>query len=149
MKYKIKWTFFLAFCFLFSQAQADYVQRISIGAGIVSVRQPPQTFFEIGAEYEYRITKIVGIGALGNYYFSTPTIALIGAPEIFIHPFATDWLISTAPIVMFGSGIETSVGVRVGTRIPIPLGDITLIPTFAVDFINGGQNYIYGLGFQF
>jgi hypothetical protein len=129
------------------EARADYYeQRFSLGVGIAQVNNPSQTSLEIGAEYEYRFAPMLGAGALVDYIFSNPSITYLGAPEVFLHPFATDFLLSAAPLIKISD--TTSVGVRLGTRIPIPLGLITLVPIFAVDLISGGPDYIYGLGFQ-
>jgi hypothetical protein len=133
---------------LSSSARADYEQRISLGVGIAQLRNSSQTDLEVGAEYEYRFEPFLGIGALGNYIFADPGITFLGAPEIFFHPLATDWLLSASPIVEFGSEIETHLGIRLGTRIPIDLGALTLVPTFAVDVISGGPDLIFGIGIQ-
>ena len=129
-------------------AQADYAQhRLSVGAGIVHLTYPSETDFALSAEYEYRFTPMFGAGVLGSYIFSSSGIAMLGAP-VFFHPFSGDLLFLAAPIVEFGSGITTQAGVRLGTRVPLPLGVLTLIPSFAIDFIAGGRDYIFGLGIQ-
>ncbi len=122
--------------------------RLSIGVGLVHLSNPSETDFEIGAEYEYHFQPLFGVGALGNYVFSDPSVALLGAPVFYFHPLAGDWWLSASPIVQFGSGRTTQVGARVGTRVPVPLGVVTLVPSLAVDFIGGGRNYIFGLGIQ-
>jgi hypothetical protein len=129
-------------------AHADYSQRLSLGAGIITRNGTNETNFEIGGEYEYRVNEFLGMGAHGNYIFSGSGIWLIGLPEFFIHPFGSEWFVSASPIVEFGADIETKTGGRFGTRIPLPLGSLTLIPSFAVDLIGGSQNYTFGLGIQ-
>lgn len=126
-----------------SLAHAD---RITFGFGIAHLNVPSGTNFELGAEYEHTLDPLFGIGAFGNYIFSSPGVTLLGFPSLYLHPFAGDFLVSASPIVEFGSGIATYFGARLGTRVPIPLGAVTIIPSFAVDFIAGGQNYIFGLG---
>jgi hypothetical protein len=130
------------------QARADYEQRISLGVGIAQFKNSSETDLEVGAEYEYRLDPLLGIGGFGSYIFSDPGVTFLGAPSVYFHPFATDFLVSASPVVEFGSGIGTNVGVRFGTRIPIPLGVVTLVPTFAVDVISGGPDFIYGIGIQ-
>ena len=139
----------LAALFSTRSAQADYSQRLTLGAGVAYFNQPSKAYFEIGAEYEYRQSAMLGIGGFANYIFSTPSITLIGVPEVFFHPLAGEWYVSAAPLMEFASGMNTQFGARLGTRIPLPLGVFVLIPTFAIDFINGGQNLIFGLGIQF
>ena len=129
-------------------ARADFSQhRLSVGVGIVHLSYPSETDFELSAEYEYRFTPMFGAGALGSYIFSSSGIALLGAP-VFFHPFEGDLLFLAAPIVEFGSSITTQAGVRLGTRVPLPMGVVTIVPSFAVDFIAGGRDYIFGLGIQ-
>lgn len=127
-------------------AHADYTQRLEFGAGVLF--NSSQAQFEIGAEYEYRLEPMWGLGAFGNYQFSSPGVMTVGAPEVFFHPFETEFYLSAAPIAEFGSGIDTEYGVRLETRLPIPLGAIDLIPTFAVELINGGPYYMIGLGIR-
>jgi hypothetical protein len=134
---------------LFSaDARADYDSRFSIGLGIAQLKNPSETEFSIGAEYEYRLDPVIGLGASGNYIFSTPGTTFLAVPEVFVHPFSTDFLLSAAPLFEFGGLTGTHVGCRLGTRLPIPLGVIALVPTLAVDLISGGPNYIIGLGIE-
>jgi len=139
------WVALLILCFT-SFAHADYSQRLSLGVGVVTQSNPSQTSFEIGGEYEYRAHPLLGIGVAGNYILSNPSITLIAVPDIFFHPLAGDWLVSAAPLIEFGSGTGTHVGTRLGTRVPLPFGPLTIVPSFAVDFINGGRNLWFGLG---
>jgi hypothetical protein len=130
-------------------ARADYTRRISLGVGVVHLNNPSQTDFAVSAEFEERLDAFFGLGAQGNYIFSTPGITFLGAPEIFIHPLGGEFLVSASPLVEFGSSTGTHWGTRLGTRIPVPFGLFTLVPTFAVDFIAGGKDYLFGIGIQF
>jgi hypothetical protein len=134
--------------FLCSPANASYQQRLSLGVGVVAMSNSSQTNFTVSGDYEYRVDPLLGLGVAANYVFSNPGIALIAIPDVFFHPLAGDWYVSAAPLIEFGSSAGTNVGVRLGTRIPLPLGPITLVPSFAVDLMNGWQNYIFGLGLQ-
>ena len=125
-----------------------YGYRLSLGVGVAQLNNPSETDLTIGAEFEYRTNPFLGLGAFGNYIFSTPGISILGLPEFFFHPLGGDWLFNAAPIVKFGSSVGTNFGARVGTRFPIPLGLLTLIPSVAVDFISGGRDLIFGLGIQ-
>lgn len=127
---------------------ADYQQRFSFGAGLWHQNNPSLTDFELGAEYEYRLNAAVGLGTSGNYIFSSPPMGLVAAPEVFLHPFGTDWYASGAPLFEFGQAVGTKVGARLGTRLPIPLGPLVFIPSLTVDFIGGTTNFILGFGFQ-
>jgi hypothetical protein len=129
-------------------AQADYQQRLSIGLGLAALNNPSETEFEVSGEYEYRSSSLIGWGGFASYIFSSPGITEIGLPQFSLHPFETDFLLNAAPILETGQYVGTHVGVRLGTRVPLPLGALTIVPTFAVDFISGGPNYIFGIGIQ-
>jgi hypothetical protein len=131
-----------------SAAKADYTQRLDLSAGIAEIKNPAGSDFTLGIEYEYRMSPLLGIGAFGSYIFSTPGITFIGWPQLSVHPFSTEFLVSVSPVVETGGDVGSHVGVRFGTRLPIPVGAIEIIPTFAIDLISGGPNYIYGLGIQ-
>lgn len=127
-------------------ANANYEHRLAAGAGITHRENPSVTAFTLGAEYEYRFDPFLGSGVFANYIFSNPSIFLLGIPMVFVHPLAGDWFVSASPIMETSSGLDTAFGVRLGTRIPLPLGILIFTPTFSVDFIRGGRNYIFGLG---
>ncbi len=152
MRFKFKGLCFLVLGLLMAAPQfahADYQQRFSLGAGVLVFNNPSGTYFELGAEYEYRENAFIGLGGFANYIFSSPGIVELGAPELFFHPFATEFLLDVSPIIEFGSGITTEVGARFGTRLPIPFGVFTLVPIFAVDVISGGPLYNIGIGIEF
>ena len=140
----------LSAVFLFTlptPARADYSQRLELGAGVLIQNNPSQAIFELGAEYEKRMNAMIGLGGFARYLFSTPGMTDIGVPEVFLHPFTTEFFVSAAPMIQFGSG--TDVGVHFGTRLPIPLGIVSLIPTAALELIAGQTNLILGLGIAF
>ena len=126
-------------------AHALLNQRFGLGIGLVQTTNPNQTSFEVGAEYEYRLSEFWGLGGSGNLIFSDPTLTVLALPEIFLHPFTTDLYVSASPLLEMSSA-KTSAGFGLGTRIPIELGVVGVVPQLSVDFINGRQRYIFGLG---
>ena len=139
----------LALAFLFFSTCASAAacgHRLGVGAGLVHFDHPSETDFEIGAEYECRMDLLLGLGGFGNYSFSNPGVTLLGAPEIFLHPLGSDFYVAGSPIIEFGSAVGTHLGLRLATRVPLPLGLFFLVPSFAVDFINGQRIYWFGLG---
>ena len=142
----LAFTFTFASVLFVSTAHASFEKgnhRLSLGGGLVYVNQ--QTSLALGAEYEYRVEPLYGIGAQGNYVFSSQAITMVSAPIFFLHPLSGDWYVSAAPIFEFGSTITTKVGARFTTRMPLSIEILTLIPTFGVDIISGGPNYLFGL----
>lgn len=138
----------LAFCFLApSLAQAEYEgHRLGIGVGIAQVGDSSHSYFAIGGEYEYRMDDFFGLGMSGNYVFSDPAFGLLAVPQGYLHPLAGEWYINAAPLFQFGGGLGTHLGIRVGTRLPLHLGALSIIPQVNIDFINGGRNLLFGIG---
>ena len=129
-------------------ARADYEQRLSLGVGVAHLSNPSTTSFTVGGDFERRLDMFLGLGVGMDYVFSNPSIFRLAVPTAYLHPFATEWFVSAAPLFQFQSGTSTHVGGRFGTRIPLPFGVFTLIPSVAVDVISGGPNYFFGLGIQ-
>mgnify|MGYP000555958411 CR=1 FL=1 len=150
MRKIVGWTVLAAAAFAFTTSSVANAEidghRLSIGAGVVQLGDSSHTYFALSGEYEYRLDPMLGLGTFVNYVFSDPGVTLIGLPEVFFHPLSNGWYINAAPIAQFASGYSTHFGVRLGTRIPIELGALSIIPQVAVDFINGGRNLIFGLG---
>lgn len=123
------------------QANAD---SFSIGSGVMLLERPSRTKILISGEYEHRTSRLIGIGFTGNYVFTDPGIFLLAVPNVFLHPMGGDWYLNASPVAYFRSG-STDLGVRLGTRFSLPLGLLVLVPSFAVDFINGDKNYLVGV----
>lgn len=130
-------------------ASADYDQRLSLGVGFADIRNPNEMALMVGGEYEKRLNELLGLGAGVQYIFSNPGITYVAVPDLFVHPFGTEFLVSAAPLLEFGPLVGTNVGAQLGTRLPIPLGPVSLVPSFAVDLISGGPSYIFGMGIEF
>jgi hypothetical protein len=118
--------------------------RFSLSGGLVVVNE--QSSFALSAEYEYRIQEFYGIGGQASYVFSSQAFSQVAAPRFYLHPLQGDWYISASPVFYFGSGMDTLVGARLTTRMPLEINILTLIPTVGIDMIKGGPNYIFGLG---
>jgi hypothetical protein len=120
--------------------------RLGIGVGIAQVGDSSHTYFAVGGEYEYRIESLFGLGTSFNYVFSDPNFMLLALPQAYLHPLGGDWYINAAPLFQFGGGLGTHLGFRVGTRLPLSLGVVSIIPQVNIDFINGGRNLLFGIG---
>lgn len=142
----MKINFFAFFLLLLStQANAEYNgHRFGLGLGVAQLGDS-KAYVAVGAEYEYRLSPMWGLGGFANYVFSNPGVTLAGLPMVYFHPLEDDWYINASPIVQFGAG-DTEYGARVGTRIPIYMGPVAVVPQISVDFIAGHRNLIFGLG---
>jgi hypothetical protein len=119
--------------------------RFSLTGGLVVLRNPDQTSFAIGAEYEYRAEPLFGFGGQASHLFGDISVTILSAPTLFVHPLGGDFYVTAAPVFYFVSGYDTRVGARFTTRMPLELSFLTMTPTFGVDVIQGGPNYILGL----
>lgn len=148
--YSLKFLLFLLITlFISGVARAEYGNRLELGAGFVTMSNPSTVDFEIGVEYENRVDAMLGAGGSANYIFTSPGTTLLAIPEGFLHPFGGDFLLSGAPLLEFGSFTGTHLGAKIGTRIPLPMGALTLIPEVSLDMINGSNILVFGLGIQF
>ena len=117
--------------------------------GLVGATSGDETGFTLGARYEFRITRNIGLGSTFEHAFSGDEESVFLIPTAIIGPFG---------ILTFDAGVgwrfvegENDAVVRAGTRIALRLpGRWKLAPTFALDF-GGGTRAIYGvlLGLQF
>jgi len=110
---------------------------------------PSETKFTLGADYECRRDALFGIGAFFNHVFADPGFSAIGLPQLLLHPIGGDFFVAGSPILEFGDRTGTHLGLRLSTRVPLPIGLFILVPSFAIDFINGGRHYWFGLGLKF
>lgn len=117
--------------------------RFGLNGGLVVVNE--KTSFAISAEYEYQPSSLYGYGAQGNYVFASQAFTQIAAPMVFIHPLLGDWYVAAAPVFYLSSD-QNRVGARFITRAPLMIEILSLTPILGVDLIQGGPNYIFGLG---
>lgn len=131
-----------------SAQAASCNSRLGLDLGLVHLTDPSKTYFHTGLEYECRFSPVWGVGGFAAYVFSDPGLALLGAPQLFLHPFGGEFYVSGSPLLQISSG-NTHLGMRLASRLSIPVGLFVLVPSLAVDFIGGGQNYWLGLGLRF
>ena len=104
-----------------------------------------------GFEYEYRFSDLLGAGAFVDQTFDGFELAALGAVVNF-HP-AGGWKVLT------GLGVERKIGgdkdkllFRVGGAYEFHVGNGTISPTVAYDFIEDGKDVAYAgvaIGFAF
>jgi hypothetical protein len=145
------WTVFalMISTFTASTAFAEYEgHRLGIGIGLAQVEtdNTSNSYLAIGAEYEYRFEPYWGLGFAGNYILSDPNFTRLAAPQVYFHPLEGSWYINAAPLFQFGGGGSTKVGARLGTRLDLSLGPVSIIPQINIDFIDSGHTWIFGIG---
>jgi len=115
------------------------------------------TSYTIGLDYEYRISKLLGIGLLGEVILADSEEFLTGV-AVCAHPFKGTKLIA-APLVVFseehhseGHEIkkESSFAFRIGAGYDFHVGKLSLGPTVDFDFgKTEALNYGLSIGFGF
>ena len=91
--------------------------------------------FTLGLDYEYRLSKWLGLGGMVDFVGSGDREYVVGIP-VFLH--ATRHLRSDG---------SSNALVRLGAMYGIPLGPVELVPTFALDFVDSDTVYVFGAAF--
>ena len=103
------------------------------------------TAFTFGLDYQYRISPIVGIGALVDHAAGDIKSTLVG-PALLLH--FRKWEFTLAPAAEFLED-ETVAAVRFGLEYEIKLPKFSISPAVNVDFERSGSPAaVYGLAFS-
>ena len=98
--------------------------------------------FTIGLDYEYRLSKLFGVGAMVEYADIDHSAWIIGVPFV-LHPWK-GLRLQAMPGVEFIDD-HSNFLFRAGIGYDIPVGDWSLTPSFNVDFVSGHENLIFGV----
>lgn len=99
--------------------------------------------FTMGLDYEYRLTDLLGAGALIDYAGGDIESAVVGG-GLFFHPWQ-DLRLLTAVGKEFHNGHDEFL-IRLGTMYDFHLENWTLSPTVNADILGSGHlNVIYGI----
>ena len=100
--------------------------------------------FTVGLDYEYRLTDLFGIGALIDQAGGDIESTVAGL-ALFVHPCTNARLFAVAANE-HSHGHDEYI-TRLGVNYDIHVSSWTLSPIVEVDFLEHGENWIYGLGF--
>ena len=102
--------------------------------------------FALGVEYQYRLHRFLGVGALAEGALGEFRDVLLIAPISF-HPWRGLRLV-VAPGAEIPNEGSTEFALRLGAGYKIPIGGrFTLIPEFNADLIEGTPTYVFGANF--
>ena len=102
--------------------------------------------FALGFEYQYRLARFVGVGALVEFVAGELRDVLVIAP-LSLHPWRGLRLV-VAPGAEIPDEGSTEFALRLGAGYKIPLGGrFTLLPEFNADLIDGTPTYVFGASF--
>jgi hypothetical protein len=100
--------------------------------------------FTLGLDYEYRLSRWVGLGGMVDFVGSGDREYVVGIP-VFLH--ATKRLTFELAAGMERADGSSNALVRLGAMYGIPLGPVELLPTFALDFVDSDTVYVFGAAF--
>jgi hypothetical protein len=105
------------------------------------------TAYTMGVDYQYRINRIVGVGALIDYAMGDIQSLLI-APAVYLH--AGHFEVTVAPAAEFSGG-DVSPVLRVGAGYEIKIASgVSISPSLFFDTErNLEESLVYGLSFGF
>ena len=101
-----------------------------------------RTEASVGVDYEYRLSRVWGIGFLFDYVGGGARASVAGIP-IFLHPIGGLKLLA-APGLEHHEG-ENEFLVRLGLGYQFDLGRWGFTPGASIDFVGSDRVYIYGL----
>jgi hypothetical protein len=96
----------------------------------------------IGLDYEYRLSRLWGIGFLFDYVGGDARASVAGVP-VYLHPVGGLKLLA-APGLEHHEG-ENEFLVRLGLGYEFEVGRWAITPGANVDFVDGEETYVYGL----
>ena len=135
---------FLSFAQQESNEKEEKRNEVAIGMGGTTNKEA--TAFTIGIDYQYRITKLIGVGAIIDHAMADINSTLI-APALFLH--AANFEFAIAPALEF---IEegTVVILRLGVAYGFELSRFSISPGVFWDSERNGESAIvYGLKFGY
>lgn len=128
-----------------SKEEEDKKNGLAVFLGATSNKDA--TVFAIGLDYQYRITKLIGVGAVADYASGSIESFLIG-PALFLHAWHFEFTI--APTVEFSGG-DTAFPFRFGAayEFELPKG-VSISPAVFFDTERNDESaLVYGLAFGF
>lgn len=123
-------------------AQSDQERRDSASVFVGNTQDGSSHGFTIGLEYEYKLTKLIGVGGFLQYAGGDFDAVAIGVPVTF-HPLG-GWAFRLAPGLHFNSGTDLLFRAGVGYDFEVaPRWSVA--PEFNVDFVDGDTHLVYGV----
>ena len=101
--------------------------------------------FTLGLDYEYRLSRWVGLGGMVDLPAISRHPCVVGIP-VFLH--ATKRLTFELAAGMERADGGSNALVRVGALYGIPLGPVDLVLSFMVDFVDSDAVYVFGVAFS-
>lgn len=104
------------------------------------------TAFSFGIDYQFRINKVVGVGAIVDVATEDYGSIMLG-PAVYLHASKFEFVVS--PTIEFSDDDSTGV-LRLGVAYEIELSKFSISPSLNFDTERGGEEtLVYGLSFGF
>ena len=135
-----------------AEAETDAVEeesesRHSLSVFVGGTSTEHISAFTLGLDYQYRVTPVIGVGALFDHAFGEIKSTIIGA-ALFLH--FKQWEGTIAPAAEFhgDSEEEAALAFRFGLGYEIELGSWKLVPSLLFHTERGGEPaLVYGVAF--
>ena len=114
---------------------------IESGGGAVIVED--QRAFTLGLDYEYRLNRRWGVGALIDWAGKDSRSWVVGVPVV-LHP-KGGWKLLLAPGFEKNNEHDAEFLVRAGVMYDFEVGGCTIAPALNVDFVDGEEVLVYGV----
>jgi hypothetical protein len=124
-------------------AHASKPHHLSVVIGATNIPDADETAFTLGLDYEYRVSKVLGLGFVAEHAFgAVDSTTLLGVADIHL----TEGLaIQIGPGVEF-VGDETFFVTRLGVVYELEVGKaFTLSPQLHYDFSSGEDAIVFGI----
>lgn len=130
-------------------AEAGVHERHEVGVFLgAAIRDEDETEsgFALGVEYQYRLARLIGVGALVEVATGELRDVLLIAP-LSLHPWRGLRLV-VAPGVEIPDEGSAEFALRFGAGYKFPIGErFTILPEFNADLIDGTPTYVFGATF--
>lgn len=116
---------------------------VLLGGAVRDEHGETESGFALGVDYEYRLHRLLGAGALVEV--ATGDIRdVVAMVPFFVHPWGGLKLVAAPGVEIRGNG-EAEFLFRLGGAYLFPLGDFSVGPDFAVDIVEGHPTFVFGL----
>ena len=126
-----------------AQEKDEDLNKNGLSIFVGGVTNSESSAFALGIDYQYRISKIVGVGLVMDYSFGDIESLLL-APAVFLHVSALEFVVAPG---MELSNDDISGIIRLGISYEFDLTErLTLSPSLLFDTErNGEESFVYGL----
>jgi hypothetical protein len=126
-----------------TEGEVEKEAEASTRSGGEAVEVEDESAFTVGLEYEYRLNRRWGVGALVDFAGKDTRTGVVAIPAV-LHVGA-DWKMYAGPGFEKNKEHDAEFLVRVGVLYDFHVGRFTIAPAINVDFVDDEEILVYGL----